>query len=321
MKRDSIVLVVVVAGGLLMGGAVRVSAQAAPLPPPPPPEPMTAGVAVQAFSFDIDGMEEAGPMMSPEEVELEVAAAPVGVGGEIVKGAPYSAEAVTEMVRTLGDGNRIVHQGTASVYRDGAGRTRREQGMAVVGALVGNTEGPRHVVITDPAAGASYILDPEAKTAHKLTPPRFKWLGAPPAGPDGTFTEPLPPPPPSGSAPPPRVAYRARMRGNRTPPVVEPLGKQIIEGVEVEGTRSTMTIPAGQIGNEQPIRVVSERWYSPELRVLVQSKRSDPRYGDSSYRLTNIVRAEPSPSLFEVPSDYSVSEGRKDMLYRRHIQK
>ena len=91
-------------------------------------------------------------------------------------------------------------------------------------------------------------------------------------------------------------------------PVIESLGKQFMEGVEADGTRTTFTIPAGQIGNELPISVVSERWYSPELKALVMSRQSDPRFGETTYRLTNIARGEPSPSLFEVPSDFTIEE-------------
>ena len=80
------------------------------------------------------------------------------------------------------------------------------------------------------------------------------------------------------------------------------------EGVEAEGTRTTETIPAGEIGNEQPIQIVSERWYSPELQVVVMSKHSDPFVGETIYRLTNIVRGEPSRALFEVPVDYTLKE-------------
>ena len=89
----------------------------------------------------------------------------------------------------------------------------------------------------------------------------------------------------------------------------ESLGKQTIEGVEAEGTRETFTIGAGEIGNEQPIQVVSERWYSPELQTVVMSRHSDPRFGETTFRLTNINRSEPARSLFEVPADYTVKEG------------
>jgi len=86
----------------------------------------------------------------------------------------------------------------------------------------------------------------------------------------------------------------------------ESLGKQSIEGVEAEGTRRTVEIPAGEIGNERPIEIVFERWYSPELQVVVMTKHSDPRFGETTYRLTNINRSEPAHELFEVPGDYKV---------------
>jgi hypothetical protein len=89
----------------------------------------------------------------------------------------------------------------------------------------------------------------------------------------------------------------------------EDLGKQMIEGVEAEGTRTTVTIPAGEIGNERAIEIVSERWYSPELQLVVMTRHSDPRSGETTYKLTNINRTEPAKSLFEVPSDYTIKEG------------
>ncbi len=96
--------------------------------------------------------------------------------------------------------------------------------------------------------------------------------------------------------------------GPNTNEVKEQLGKQNIEGVEAEGTRTTVTIPAGDIGNERPIEIVSERWYSPELQLVVMTRHSDPRFGETTYKLTNINRTEPAKSLFEVPSDYTIKE-------------
>ena len=90
----------------------------------------------------------------------------------------------------------------------------------------------------------------------------------------------------------------------------ENLGKQTIEGVVAEGTRTTTTIPAGQIGNERPIEIVSERWYSPDLQTIVLSKHRDPRMGESTYKLTNIRRTEPDKSLFEVPASYTIQDGQ-----------
>jgi hypothetical protein len=103
----------------------------------------------------------------------------------------------------------------------------------------------------------------------------------------------------------------------------EPLGSQTIEGLEATGTRTTITIPAGAIGNERPIEVVSERWYSPELQVVVSSTHRDPRFGDNTYRLTGIQRAEPDKSLFEVPADYTVKEGPPEgnVMFKRRAPK
>lgn len=89
----------------------------------------------------------------------------------------------------------------------------------------------------------------------------------------------------------------------------EQLGKQTIEGVECEGTRITTTLPAGAIGNENPIVTVQENWYSPELKMTIMTRRTDPRFGESTYRVTGILRAEPDPGLFSVPSDYTIKEG------------
>lgn len=86
----------------------------------------------------------------------------------------------------------------------------------------------------------------------------------------------------------------------------ESLGAKNIEGVEAEGTRTTTTIPAGAIGNERAIEIVYEKWYSKDLQLIVYSKHSDPRYGDQTYRLTNISRSEPDPSVFAVPTEYKV---------------
>jgi len=109
------------------------------------------------------------------------------------------------------------------------------------------------------------------------------------------------------------------MMTNRTPKK-ESLGEQTIEGLKAEGTRWTTTIPAGEIGNERPIEIVNEVWYSPELQVELMRRFSDPRSGETVYKLININRSEPDKSLFEVPSDYTLKEGPGGALrwnYRR----
>jgi hypothetical protein len=94
------------------------------------------------------------------------------------------------------------------------------------------------------------------------------------------------------------------------PAVEETLETKVLEGVKVEGTRRTTTIPAGAMGNVQPMEMVFERWYSPELQVVVMTRRVDPRFGETTYRLTNIQRTEPSPDLFKIPADFRIEDRR-----------
>lgn len=243
--------------------------------------------------------------------------------GKLVKGAPYSAQAVTESLQILSDGNRIVNKTTAAVYRDSEGRTRREQSLRAIGA-VANGDVPRAIFINDPVAGTSYTLDPRTHIARKMPPMNFTFQFRTPA-PSGEKVMPPPGAPlpdriertesgrieieraESGSKAAPEADFVWGWRNHVSKP--ESLGKQIIEGVEAEGTRSTITIAAGEIGNERPLEIVNERWYSPELQTVVMTRHTDPRFGESSYRLTNIDRSEPARSLFEVPADYTLKSG------------
>jgi hypothetical protein len=86
------------------------------------------------------------------------------------------------------------------------------------------------------------------------------------------------------------------------------LGTKDIEGVRADGKLRSYTIPAGEIGNKNPITVTTETWYSPELQLTVYSKHSDPRAGDTIYRLANVKRSEQALSLFAVPDGYQVKE-------------
>lgn len=252
-------------------------------------------------------------------MNIEFMSGPIAFDSEPVEGAPYSAEAVTEVVQTLADGNRIVRESKAEIARDGKGRTRRDQGLAMFGPLVGGPGGngePRHVQISDPVTKTTIVLDLEARTAHRIPVPQFKLadttaLPRPDAG-SATiehFEMALPATP--AGAPHAVKVFRSQLMTNRdeaVASVTEDLGVQFMEGVAVQGTRTTATIPAGQIGNELPIKIVSERWFSPELKVLVMSRQSDPRFGETNYRLTNLTRTEPPPQLFEVPSDFTMIE-------------
>jgi hypothetical protein len=244
---------------------------------------------------------------------------------------PYSADAVNETLQVLADGNRISRRSVTKVYRDGAGRTRRE--------MLNDDGTVRSITISDPVGHVSYTLDPKAKAAFKAS--RVVPTQVPPGGTYTVFT---------GVAEVARAGGRGGRgagvgsgsgsgtgsgtatgtttatasgggRGGRGGVVVatpragglgavnnEELGPQNIEGVMAGGARTTTTIPAGQIGNAQEIKIVSERWFSDELEVLVMTKHSDPRSGETTYRLTNILRAEPDPSLFTVPADYTIQD-------------
>lgn len=98
----------------------------------------------------------------------------------------------------------------------------------------------------------------------------------------------------------------------------ERLDKRMVEGLECEGERWVTTMPAGAIGNDREIKTVNETWYSPELKITILSRRSDPRFGESSYSVTNITRSEPYTELFQPPSDYKLidSESKQVTLDR-----
>jgi hypothetical protein len=252
-------------------------------------------------------------MKMAAEIDMQTKIA--AVEGKVTPGAPYSAEAVNESTQTLADGNRIVQRSVTRVYRDGEGRTRREE-VAENGDLL-------HISIVDPVAHASYVLDPKTRTAYQgtmlIATPRVFVQGIPGTAADKRATEaaaakmraaddmkvrmapPLPPPPP-----PP--GYKGDMMNQAAHTNEEDLGRQTVEGVSATGSRTSWTIPAGAIGNMQPIKIVSEQWFAPDLQLLVLTKHSDPRTGENVYRLQNIVRAEPDRSLFSVPPDYTLRE-------------
>lgn len=204
-----------------------------------------------------------------------------GRPGRVVKGAPYSADVTTEFTQVLGDGNRI-HQVTSErLYRDSEGRTRRETSLA--GLSTPGEAGVPLAFVNDPVAGVSFALD-----LGKRTVTRMPWRQ------------------PASNGP----AVRSQQPRPANPNLkTESLGRQTIAGVLADGTRTTQTIPAGQIGNSLPLQVVHERWYSAELQAVILQKRSDPRSGESVSQWTNIIRAEPPSTLFVVPADFQASQG------------
>jgi len=204
-------------------------------------------------------------------------------GGKVVTGAPYSAQAVTEHTQTLPDGNRIHTTATANVYRDSQGRTRREQEIGAIGPWAAHGTPRKVISISDPVAGFIHMLNPDAQVARQM--PLRAHAGAW------------------------RGAETARQKSQDTDVRTESLGTQVIGGVAAQGTRITRTIPAGQVGNQAPLVITIERWYSPELQTDVMRKEVNPQFGETTFQLTNIVRAEPDASLFQVPPNYTIKSG------------
>src|SRR6266508_4004192 len=183
------------------------------------------------FGPPMGGPDQGPGRQFPPDHALSILSSEMRFDGKVVKGAPYSATAITESVQTLSNGARITHKTTASIYRDSEGRTRREMTLDRIGPFATADEPTQLIFINDPVAGVHYMLDQRSHTA-------------------------------------------------------------------------------GKMGNDRPIEIVSERWDSPELQTVVLSKHNDPRFGETVYRLTNINRAEPAQTLFEVPADYKVEEGQ-----------
>ncbi len=261
---------------LTLSPSVRAQDSAEPPPPPPPNAVWVQGGGV------------AGPDHGPEVREgIGFLGFEAGLGEKTVTGAPFTANFSTESSQTLADGNEIQHNSTGSIARDSQGRTRREMTLPAIGAFaVVNGESLSHVVfLKDPVAGTRYILEEDKKIAQQMPDPSVA-----------------------------RGAFRTKefrnpeVAAEKSEVVTTSLGTQTIGGVSAQGTRYTRTIPAGAIGNTKPIVVVSERWYSPDLQMVVMTKRSDPRSGDTTFQMTDVQLGEPSASLFQVPPDYTVAQ-------------
>jgi hypothetical protein len=227
--------------------------------------------------------------------------------GRPVTGAPYSADEKTESVQTLSDGTHITNTTTTHVYRDSQGRTRHEMSLPSFG---GETRPHTMITISDPVAQTSYTLDPENKVAHQMpptpTPTEAKMRAEANLAQlkDATNVA------IQSLRSQVRIVTRDGVTAVATPKH-EDLGESAIEGVNAAGARETNTIEAGAMGNDRPITITSERWFSPDLKIEVKSVRNDPRMGQTTHTVTNISRTEPDASLFQVPSDYKVDEGPK----------
>lgn len=204
-----------------------------------------------------------------------------------VIGFPYTAEEVTATTQTLADGTKITSHELTRRYQDSQGRTRRES----FGTQMGSAQPPNSpwgVMIFDPAAGVYYTLNPRDHAAlkseefHQVVPPSRQTTAASP--------NPTPRPPA-----PPR-------------PTIEDLGAKMMDGIEVSGSRTTTTIPAGAEGNDHPLQIIRETWYSPDLRLTMMDATNDPRKGETVMRVTELSRDEPPADLFRVPADYTIEE-------------
>jgi hypothetical protein len=263
--------------GLIRVGVVAVvmagAAAAVCAQAPGPPPPPRGGFGMPGPGGPGDGMFAFEGMVG-------------AIGGKTVTGSPFSAVVTSERVQKLMDGNTIDNKTTGNITRDGSGRTRRDITLPSIGLLAASGQPKQIVSISDPVTQTNYILDVSGKTYHKFS----SAPGAKSSGWASKFLD-----LPSGES------------GQTT---TESLGVKTIEGVTAEGTRLTRTIPAGVAGNTNPILITTERWYSPDLQLTVLQTRSDPRFGTSTFQLTNIVRSEPDPTVFAVPPDYTLQKGK-----------
>lgn len=289
---------------VVLMAAIAMAGNAAAQGSPEPGFVMGGGIAGAAF-------QTRGGMAAVHISDME--AAPV-------KGAPFCATVVTEHTQSLADGNRIHTTDSSLLCRDSEGRTRREAGLNLLGASQ-QTSGPKLVTIVDPVAGVRYLLDSDNKIAQKMS---LAPEGGPITAEEGALRAPgkqvmiyqrTGGPGPGGSGP--DVFFNAitvKKTGSdsgETAPNSENLGDQTIDGIHVTGTRVTSTIPAGKMGNERPITVTSERWYSPELKATMVTKHDDPWAGELKTELKNVNAAEPDASLFTIPADYKVIDDKE----------
>lgn len=276
---------------------------------------ISSGIALTSVMFGQDGPQNdvvffgdseaavltAVPALPTLPVAGAVMSVSIGTGSSharAMKNAPYSAETISESVQVLGDGNKIVSQIKSITHRDSEGRTRQE---TIVIGNDGAEEKQRMVSIDDPVAEVNYILDYKNKTAMKMEIPKFRQTAIRTAAPAAPMAV------KGMSAAPVRMTRRISTFHNEKVNK-EDLGTQVMEGVTVKGTRSSFTIPAGQIGNEKEIVSTTEVWISEDLGIPIQTTRTDPRFGNNTTKVSNIQRAEQPASLFEIPSDFKIVE-------------
>jgi hypothetical protein len=195
-----------------------------------------------------------------------------GQSGPVI-GKPLSASEVRHTEQILSDGSHISTSESERFYRDSMGRMRTE---TATGAIV-----------FDPVAGFTYDFTTSRKTYIKRPVSSVATVTIAAANHRSSIRS------SSGQGKPEKA------------PVIEDLPAQSLNGIYVKGARLTITIPAGTIGNDHDLKVINERWFSDDLELLVRSSNSDPRFGTSTYELTNISQGPPDPALFQIPAGYS----------------
>lgn len=238
-----------------------------------------AAAAALAQTPGVLNFDQPGWVAAPGSTSISVVNPLEGQSGPVL-GRPFSGTETRRTLQTLADGTHVEHSDTTQLYRDAQGRMRAET--------------PDRVFIYDPVAGFTADLFPSQKHYEKLPLKENTQIYFALAGSLAQV---------SRSAP--TEAARNGQRSQTRRPGTEDLGPQFIGGIQVKGSRVTSIIPAGTFGNDRDIRVVNERWYSDDLQVLVKSVNNDPRFGVSTYELTNVTQAPPDAALFQIPIDYT----------------
>ncbi len=213
-----------------------------------------------------------------------------------VSGAPYSAKRVTTGVQTRPDGNRVDENRTVVFYRDSAGRNRTERPVSVPGS-------PILITIMDPTLGSEYLLDPGNKTAHKLIGVQVRTMPSAEAARMNVEEQ-------SAVSPLPAASQSIHTQ-------TENLGTKTMQGLEVHGTRTTTTWPAGTLDhNDHEVVTAFESWSAPALvNVVLSSKTSRPQLTED-YSVSDLKLGEPDPSLFQPPAGYRIVDETSDFQIR-----
>lgn len=214
---------------------------------------------------------------------------------KVAAGQPYSANRVLEHSQVFADGTHIKQKrNTSREYRDSEGRIRTERkrfdGPRV--PVQARREAPLLVQIFDPIAGCSFTLDTQKLIAHRVPLPEENDLRPPRLASGSMATSTLS-----------KGSVRGPLRNRITK---ESLGTEMIEGVLATGTRITNTTPKGEVGNDRPLIRTCEHWQSEDMALMLLTKCSDPRTGETTMRLDHMDRTEPDPVLFQVPPEYTI---------------